>query len=299
MDPKIASLAAIPSREKALAQTLETIYPQFDHIQVYLNGWEKVPSYLRREKVEVFRSQEEPFGDRGDAGKFYRCQEWRGYHFLCDDDMLYPADYAVHMVDKIEEYGRRLVVGNHGVVLGPVVKDYYRDRTTTRYQHELLVDTPVHILGTACAAYHTDTIRMHEDDFSIANMGDVWFGLKAQRLKIGMLSIARPAGWLRDVEAEIPTSIFTSQDTAGAQTEKINEIARWELWARRVPSRKWGKRLALGLLFSFTCSEEWMRWGKGWPVDKVECRNALSRFLFRRLDPRRAALSRYLVGGRA
>ena len=122
-----ASLASIPERERSLRQTVASLLPQIDRLGVYLNGYGSVPDFLHDPRIDVARSQEH--GDRGDAGKMF----WTDagdfdYYLACDDDIIYPPDYAERMVAAIEQYGRRALVGCHGALLRHNPEDYYGSR---------------------------------------------------------------------------------------------------------------------------------------------------------------------------
>ena len=119
-----ASLASIPERERSLQQTVASLLPQVDRLGVYLNGYDSVPDFLHDPRIDVARSEET--GDRGDAGKFF----WSDagdfdYHLACDDDLLYPPDFAATMVAACDRHGRRALVGLHGALMREKPAGYY------------------------------------------------------------------------------------------------------------------------------------------------------------------------------
>jgi len=84
-----ASLASIPSREAQLEVVVRQMLPQVGKLNVYLNGYEKVPRFLKHDRIVVRQSQTCEFGDQGDAGKFYWADDVEGYHFTIDDDLKF------------------------------------------------------------------------------------------------------------------------------------------------------------------------------------------------------------------
>jgi hypothetical protein len=241
MDKITASLATIPKRTKALKQMIDSISPQVDAIQVYLNGFEisQIPVFLQtNKKVNIFLSQEEDFGDRGDAGKFFNVQNIRGFHMVCDDDILYAKDYVQSMIKKCEQYNRKYVVGCHGGNFSRFpVNDAYVDRKNMAHYKKTKVekDYLVHFLATNSVCFHDDTIQLDDDkDFKLPNMADIWMGLACQLRKVGMLCIAKEDNWLLDATEYDPwDSIFGHRydkkkgGNADVQTKTVNTLKQW------------------------------------------------------------------------
>jgi len=223
-----AGIASIPQRENALQQTIESVIGQLDTLNVYLNGYEHIPKFLKHEKIRVFRSQD--YGDKGDAGKFFK--QGRGYNFSLDDDLLYPLEYIDYLIEKIEEYGRKYVVGLHGVIMQKTpVKSYYFGRTQFHFLNELRHDKPVHILGTGVMAFHSDTIKIRYEDFRIANMADVWVGRLSQAQGVGMMCVAHSNRWVKPISTEDKGIYQSKKKNEKDVTAVVNEIE----WALQKP----------------------------------------------------------------
>lgn len=229
--PITASVASIPSRHRALCTVVERVLPQVSRLFVYLNNYERIPDFLQHPHIVVNTSQEH--GDLGDTGKLFGVDQTAGYRLLLDDDLLYPEDYVRRMLEKIEDYERRVCVGVHGVILRPPVNDYHRDRDTIHYREQLNTDRPVHLLGTGTLAYHTDTIRFTSRDCEVPNMADIWTAVKAQRSQVGMICVARNGNWLRSNPAvNHRESIFERHHPGnGAHLEAIRRVGQWEFYA--------------------------------------------------------------------
>ena len=241
-----ASLATIPSRRASLEKVVRCLLPQVDRLNVYLNetpaipGSEEyleIPDFLNDPKIVAVRSQDTAFGDRGDAGKFYWAGDVQGYHVICDDDLHYPRDFVQTLIEGVEKYGRKAVVGFHGAVLTDPFTEYYRSRRVYHFSRSLGSDIPVHILASNSLAYHTDTISVSQDDFRSPNMADIWFGLKAQQDQVPMLCLSHPEGWLVDDPLTREDSIYSHstrkqqsrKNTADLQTKVVKESWPWEL----------------------------------------------------------------------
>lgn len=203
---RFGSLATIPRRERALARVVERLLAQVDALGVFLNGYERVPAFLRDERVAVVRSQDR--GDRGDAGKFCWAGAIAGYHLVCDDDIDYPPDYVDRLVAGIERHGRRAVVGFHGRLMADDIVDYHRPRRLLHFSRGLAADTTVHVLGTGVCGYHVSALGVRPDDFPVPNMADVWLALLGQRQRVPFVCLRREAGWLQELPGCREDSIY-------------------------------------------------------------------------------------------
>jgi hypothetical protein len=224
-----ASLATIPSRVHLLERVVASLLPQVDQVHVYLNGHQQVPAFLDRERVVVARSQDH--GDRGDAGKFFWAEQPFAYHLVCDDDLEYPSDYASRLVGSIERYGRRAVVGVHGVRLTSKIDSYFNSRQVSHFARQLPTDRPVHLLGTGTVGYHHSTLRVRIDDFERPNMADVWFGLLCQRQRVPCVAVARKERWLAPFKVG-GSSIYerTKRDQRHV-TEALKRVWPWQIFS--------------------------------------------------------------------
>ena len=195
MDKIYANMATIPKRIPLLETVVNCIIPQVDHLNIYLNNFEEVPWFLNHEKITVVRSQDE--GDRGDAGKFFWADKVQGYYFTIDDDIIYPPDYVEKLKEALDKRGKKCAVGVHGEMYPDVIRHWTKDRIKTyHFYYENQKDTPVHVLGTGCAAFHTEKLQVKPEDFKTPNMADVWFTLICARNLFYRVVVAHQRGWL-------------------------------------------------------------------------------------------------------
>ena len=186
-----ASLASIPQREKSLEKTVASILPNVQYLHVYLNKYRHVPNFLINNKIIVARSQD--YGDNGDAGKFFWSDKIKEcYHFTCDDDLIYNNEYFTFMIQKIEQYNRKIIVGGCGsVIVGSKskYKNYYNDRISYHFHQDIEKDVFVNNVGTGTSAYHTSTLDISPFDFKSANMADIWLSILAKNNNVPMVKI--------------------------------------------------------------------------------------------------------------
>ena len=104
---RIISLASIPDRQAQLKKTVMSLLIQCDKMNVALNGYKEIPSFLNRNnKISAYLSD----NSMGDAEKFRNIGE--GYNFTCDDDLIYPGNYIQTLINKIDQY--KCIISCHG-----------------------------------------------------------------------------------------------------------------------------------------------------------------------------------------
>ncbi|UCC72047.1 MAG: hypothetical protein JSV86_17015 [Gemmatimonadota bacterium] len=184
-----------------------SIYPQADRVNVMLDGHTHVPAFLERPNVRVIRNE----ARTGSEQKFRCADEVEGYHVYADDDLIYPPNYVERIIEAIEFYERRAVVGVLGAVFRLPLTSYVKGRIPLTLPMPLADDAPVHVLGTGTMAHHTDTIRFRLCDYPISNMADIWSGIKAKRSGVAMIAIARPAHWVKTLRVTGFTVSGTAQ----------------------------------------------------------------------------------------
>lgn len=188
-------IASLPDREKLLKKTIESLINQADRINVFLNGYKKVPDFCHSDKIKATILNNE----RGDAAKFFNVEDIQGYIFTCDDDLIYPPNYINVMISKLWEYNLNRVVSCHGRVMkAKPVRSYYRDRIIGyRCLGEVYKDVCVDVAGTGCMAFHSDTINLKYEMFELPNMADIWAAKACKRQGVKQVVIEHKEGWIK------------------------------------------------------------------------------------------------------
>lgn len=227
-------IASMVGREEGLAEVLTRLVPQADEVFVYLNGMSEVPPGLRGEDRVRFVTGP----DLGDRAKFVFLDGFEGYYLLCDDDITYPPFYVRSIVDGIERYGRRAVVGWHGSLITEDFTDFYdvgTSRKVVAFNRDVRKDVPVHMLGTGIAGFHTSTIDIALEDFLLPNMGDVWLAFAAQRQQVPMIVLSHERGWAlpmvrgaRSISRESTQRAGSTLDVGRTVTALVGSWPRWQ-----------------------------------------------------------------------
>lgn len=198
MNPsKTIQIASIPSREKQLKNTLESLIGQADRINVYLNGYSYIPEFPNWENVNYTITD----NSKGDAYKFEGVENMYGYIYTCDDDLIYPPDYIETMTKGVDTY--RCPVSLHGRTMLPrPVEGYYRKgrKEALRCLYEVKEDTEVDVLGTGCLAYCTRDVKIAGEWFLTPNMADVWFSVICRSQGVNMMVLSHKEGYLKHQE---------------------------------------------------------------------------------------------------
>jgi GR25 family glycosyltransferase involved in LPS biosynthesis len=230
----IASLASIPTRKDILKDVIRSLYYQVDEIRIFLNGYEKIPPFLRNDKkISYERSQ--IHGDNGDAGKFFWSNDTTpGYRFICDDDIIFPPNYVYRMIRKLKQYQDKVIVGTHGILLKQPIDNYYdpSQRFVFHYRGEKRIDASCHVLGTGAIAYRNGSFKINYKDFHYPNMGDIWLSKLSKEQKIPLVCISSPDNWIMPQDQEIEESIYnhstlyksTKMNTLNIQTSVVKEL---------------------------------------------------------------------------
>jgi hypothetical protein len=177
----IASCASIPERMGELKIAVESLIDQVDEVWVYLNNYPYIPWYLDNKKIRVFKSQNE-VGDITDRGKFYKSWEIDGYHITFDDDLKYPDNHVVSLIEGIDKHSS--VCTFHGRVLknNGKFKDYYKTAAKKTFHWKVAHDKRVEldIGGTGVMGYHTELIKFRWGDLFYDYMCDILVGIKCK-----------------------------------------------------------------------------------------------------------------------
>lgn len=223
-----ACLATIPDRISTLERTIDSLYDQVDRICVWLNGFDEKPAILSRPKIT--------FGvgpDLGDLGKFWWVPYADGIYLSCDDDIIYPPDYARRMCEKLEEKPGA-IWGVLGSRFRLPIKSYYEDRTPKiGLRAGLPRPVQVHVLGTGTTAFDTRHVRPDVRAFTTPNMADAWLAVWATQSGVPMWCIDRRAGWMSAMDAP-GYQIYADYLATGDDRVQTELVAR-ERWARLRP----------------------------------------------------------------
>ena len=227
-EPITASMASIPTRAAELHRVVASLEGQVDQLNVFLNGYTHVPECLKQPWITIARSQDHQ--DLSDANKAFWTDSVEGYHFLCDDDLVYPPDYTSRLIKEIELRDRQAVVGVHGRVLKTPIVSYYKSKKAGYHCLRAVAgDHPVHVLGTGALAYHTSTIDVGYEQFPEPDMADIWFAILAQQQQVPLVVVGHAKGWLKLVKENQTDTIFDRAFRNHSRQTAVCKAISWAL----------------------------------------------------------------------
>jgi hypothetical protein len=125
-----------------------------------------------------------------------------------------------------------MAVGVHGVVYSDLFEGAAQSRFVAKFDKALDKPLLVNQLGTGCLVLRGDLLPDFDVMKTSQRFVDVRFASYCHQNGIGMLCIARQAGWVTDQEPE--DSIFNSY-TREHQTEQLQEILTFAGFGRLDP----------------------------------------------------------------
>ena len=240
----VCSVATVPGREVYLARTLRTLRPQVDLLVLHV--WDDVLPKLDMDLFmsfaalpDMIRCSSEISGRTSTEAKFWIAHKdhWphggRGnddVHLACDDDLLYPPDYAARMVEELDRHHPGAgAVGVHAAALveGPITTYRRSIRHVASTEDPLDACRRVDVLGAGTVAYRPARWQFDDEDFVEDNAGDAGFALAAARRRLSLVAVQRPARWLVDQRAPDPLWDRADRHTHdGAPARVLRRIPR-------------------------------------------------------------------------
>lgn len=196
-----AAVASYPQRSELLRDCVRSLLPQVDWLFVYLNNYREVPSYLRtgpsRKKVHFIVDTASTYRA---AAKFFWLGKYDCHWLICDDDLIYPDDYAVTMQQSFLRHDGNAVVGVHGTIFKSNVEDYYGSICAKLPFADALPDhQPVHMLGTGTLMLRSTMFDSDDRDRLLAypTENDEIFALTCRQQNIKLISVQRRKDWIK------------------------------------------------------------------------------------------------------
>lgn len=198
MESVFACLTTLPDRTASLKETVDSLLPQVDGIYIFLHGYNPVelPDFLENDKIHIAYDLE--WGDKGDLDKFHFVKNLEGYILLCDDDLIYPSDYASWMIKSLNKYDlTKTIMSAHGVIVhNPPIANYYLDRAVLPCLGRVEQEYPVHIGGTGVMVFHSSINFDMDYELKMPNMADIHFGIWAKNKGYDIFTVAHQEGWI-------------------------------------------------------------------------------------------------------
>lgn len=193
----VASMATFPARKTLIPKVVESVLDQVDHLFVYLNDYDSVPSFLEDDKITAFLSKD-CIGDISATGKVYALQFVKDSYFFClDDDFVFPPDYFASMKQVIDTFNRRVAVCVHGSIFPHGPRYYYERSRMYGWRQALGEHKVVSLIGSGTFGFHQSSFEATFEDFLPNVMVDLRFSILAKDQGVPLLAVRRPSEWIR------------------------------------------------------------------------------------------------------
>jgi hypothetical protein len=191
---------------------LASLRPQVDELRVYLNGFDEVPRCVA-EMADAFVVSPE---NGGAERKLHWAGDWDGVYLSCDDDFVYPEDYARTLLEAIQQWGGRAIVTAHG-------REYPREPTNVGdflpqslgiVHQRVKFGHWINHGGTGAMGWDARVVRV-PTEWPERNMADMQVAIWAQGAGVPLWLIPHRANWIRSLAAVDPNGIFRTSQADG------------------------------------------------------------------------------------
>ena len=215
-----AHIATLPEREESLKQVLDAIIPQVDKVYVGLNGYEKVPDWLRDLRGVNHEILDNSLGD---GAKWIHTMDEPSFCITLDDDLICAPNFVKYMLYGLEKYGG--AVSLHGRnYANRLIQSFKRSITSVyRCLGSVEEDTKVDLLGTGCTIFDNTQIIIDSSVYEHKNMADVLFSRLCFRQRKPMTVLAHHTGQFVTYIPQEKTIWRETKDDS-VQTKILNEF---------------------------------------------------------------------------
>lgn len=204
----VGGMATMPTRSKTAPTAIASALNNIDHLYLFLDKFDKVPSYAINDRITILRSED--YGEIGANGKFLGLAlATNAQYYMCfDDDYLYPYDFSKRLVAECRRYHNNSIIGIHGCILQQPFTSFLKDRIVFRAPLSLESGRRVDVLATLGLILSLQALTFDVRRWQQINMVDLSFALEAKKKQLPLRIISRQTGWLQVLDKGQPDSIW-------------------------------------------------------------------------------------------
>lgn len=205
----VVGMATFGERVKYAEQAIDSLRDQVDEIYIYNNSLND---------------------DLTDKGKLFGLTQITEpcYYLSCDDDIIYPMDYAQKMVEFIERFGGDAIVTHHGRILKGIGRNYYREHYSFSCMKQVNGIRKIDVPGSGVAGWRTDKFNAIPIlDMPEQRMTDVLMGIEAAKQNVPVYIVPHLKGYFEDLKVPEALTCFGAENKSPIrQGELADEIYR-------------------------------------------------------------------------
>lgn len=223
-----ANMATIPERTEIAIKAINSIYDQVSVVRLYLNNFKNVPSEFKDDKIQIHQGK-----DLCSSGKVFWAKNPNEYYFCIDDDILYPSDYVINTVDKLNKYNDDVVISYHGRSFqkDKKIENYFEDHIKyISFKGKNRRDTEVDIIGNGVSCWNTNKIKIDIDKFPCYYMDDILVSAQANAQGKKRIVVSHEEDYFQSLERLKSREAFKESLSVkyyynnSTQTEMFNSI---------------------------------------------------------------------------
>ena len=153
-----------------------------DLLVIYLNGYENdKPNLPKTSKIKVIYTKY-----RDDMSNY---KSYNGYQLFISDKYIYPQYYVENMINDINKYNKKYVVGYDGKLFKENARTL--EDVFVNYKVDIYVDQDkeVHYLEHDLLGFYTKSFRITSSDLRFQNMIGLWIALQGQLQKVPFICL--------------------------------------------------------------------------------------------------------------
>lgn len=224
----LAALASIPSRSHLLPQTLASLRPQVDTLCVYLNGYEAAPSCV----LELADHHVLDPVNSGAERKLHWADKHDGLYLSCDDDLLYPRDYARRMGEAVSDWGGTAICTAHGREYEGSPRDVHDvvPGSVGTYAMTVAHGRLINHGGTGVMAWDAGKVHV-PTEWGQRNIADMQVALWAQQAGVPMYLVPHSGTWIGSLAMNDPRGLWRKSVKEGhARRNGLLRTRQWYRW---------------------------------------------------------------------
>jgi len=245
----VARMATHDKRTGGAEQAIKSLMQssEIDSIHLFVNSGNVDESHFDS-RVKVVRN----IPDRKTAWKHDGYTTWKNSILLtCDDDLVYPADYAKRMCETLKKYEYEAAICVHGSYFTRPLEGYHRSRYIIGFSTGVARDVIVNVGGTGTMAFppndhiHGGGIPDEWDENWYCD--DLVCASRAKATETPIVRLATPKGWIVPIrglpgeeetifqkrderEKEVDALLLKSHDDSPWPTVQQLDKATVEMW---------------------------------------------------------------------